>query len=69
MSYCGVNQVAEILGVDPDTIRKRLQRKQWDCLPQGGFKTSPRPQSEWRWPRENVLTFRKNLEGSIKDKK
>lgn len=59
--FWGINQIADELGVDPGTIYKRIQRKQWDCLPKGMFKTSPRKKAEWRCPKDNVRAFRDRM--------
>ncbi len=61
----GIRGIADHLGVSEETIRCRIKRRQWDCLPPGMFKTSPRSHAEWRCPRQSVLDFKKRLEGGV----
>jgi hypothetical protein len=62
----GTSGIAHYLGISEETIRCRIKRRQWDCLPPGMFKTSPKPHAEWRCPRQNVLDFKKMLERGAK---
>ena len=60
--FLGTSGIADYLGVSEGTIRCRIKRGQWDSLPPGMFKTSPKPHAEWRCPRRNVLEFKRKLE-------
>lgn len=61
----GIYGIAFYLGISEGTVRSRIKRRQWNCLPEGMFKTSPRPHAEWRCSKENVIKFRESLKGGI----
>ncbi|MHB8544885.1 MAG: hypothetical protein ACYC9S_12925 [Leptospirales bacterium] len=59
--FLGTGGIARYLGISVETVRARIKRRQWSCLPEGMFKTSPRAHAEWRCPEENVILFRNRL--------
>jgi uncharacterized protein YjcR len=56
----GLRIVARKLGVDYSTIRKRIQRGQWDALPEL-FRTAPR--GDWKCTWESLEKFLRNMRG------